>query len=102
MAANAAWPRDRWPATPTSRVRPTAPIAAAITNSPICSQKFSRNSGSVSATSSRTARPIRRGRSDTDGLLAAEQPLGPDEQDDDHDEIGHDLTETTAEEGQVA
>src|SRR4051794_22912283 len=102
MAANAACPRDSWPATPTSRVSPTAPIAVAITNRPSCSQKSSSTSGSASATTSRTSTPIRRGRSDTDCLLAAEQPLGPHEQDDDHDDVGDDFSEAVAEEGQIA
>src|SRR3954452_10971779 len=101
MAANAAWPRDNWPATPTRRVSPTAPTAVAITNRPSCSQKSSSTSGNARATRSRRRAPRRRGRSDTDCLLAAEQTLGPHEQDDDHDDVGHDLAEAAAEEAQV-
>src|SRR5687768_368178 len=102
MAANAAWPSDSCPATPTRRVRPTAPIMVAITNRPSCSQKSVSTKGSPRATSSRTSSPIRRGRSDTDGLLAAEQALRPHQQNDDHDDVGHDLAEPAAEEGEVA
>src|SRR6476660_5425187 len=102
MAAKAAWPRDSWPAVPTRSVSPTAPMAVAITNRPSCSQKSWSTSGSASATTSRPARPSRRGRSDTDRLLAAEQTLGPHEQDDDHHDVGHDLAEAAAEEGQPA
>src|SRR5919205_1714036 len=101
MAAKAAWPRDSCPATPTSRVRPTAPTIVAITNSPSCSQKSWRTSGSASATRSRNRMPRRRRRSDTDGLLAAEQTLRPHEQDDDHDDVRHDVAETAAEKGHV-
>src|SRR5688500_2775886 len=75
---------------------------AAITNRPSCSQKFSSTSGRATAPTRRTSPPIRRGRSDTDGLLAAEQTLGPYEQDDDHHDVRHDVAEATAEEGQVA
>src|SRR5919112_4282718 len=102
MAAKAAWPSDSWPATPTSRVRPTAPTMVAITNRPSCSQKSSSTRGRARATRRRTSPAIRRGRSDTDGLLAAEQTLGPHEQDDDHHDVGHDLAEPAAEEGEVA
>src|SRR3954468_15758083 len=102
MAAKAAWPSESCPATPTSRVSPTAPMAVAITNRPSCSQKSSSTSGSASATRSRPRTPSRRGRSDTDCLLAAEQTLGPHEQDDDHDDVGSDLAEAAAEEGQMA
>src|SRR3954467_606601 len=102
MAAKAAWPSESCPATPTSRVSPTAPTMVAITNRPSCSQKSSSTSGRASATTSRTRTPSRRGRSDTDCLLAAEQTLGPHEQDDDHDDVGHDLTEAAAEEREVA
>src|SRR4051794_10401159 len=102
MAAKAAWPRDSWPATPTRRVSPTAPMAVAITNRPSWSQKSSRTSGSARAMTSRPRTPSRRGRSDTDCLLTAEQTLGPHEQDDDHDDVGHDLAEAGAQEGEVA
>src|SRR5918993_1998526 len=102
MAANAAWPRDSWPATPTSRVSPTAPTIVAITKRPSWSQKSSSTRGRATATRRRTSPAIRRGRSDTERLLAAEQPLGAHQQDDDHHEVGHDLAETAAEESEVA
>src|SRR4051812_15103322 len=74
-------------------------MAAAITNRPVCSQKSDRTRGSARATSTSTSPPIRRGSSDTDGLLAAQQARGPHEQDDDHDDVGGDLAETGSEEG---
>src|SRR3954469_12358099 len=98
MAANAACPSDNWPATPTRRVSPTAPIAAPITNSPACSQKPDSRSGRARATTRSASPPIRRGSSDTDGLLAAQQTRGPHEQDDDHDDVRGDLAEAGAEE----
>src|SRR3954462_7120766 len=86
LPARAACPRDSWPATPTSRVSPTAPMAVAITNRPVCSQKSDSTRGSASATRTSATPPIRLGRreegsSDTDGLLAAQQARGPHEQD---------------------
>src|SRR3954469_1867334 len=101
MAAKAAWPRESWPAVPTRRVSPTAPMAVAITNRPSCSQNSWSTRGSASATTTSARTPSRRGRSDTDCLLAAEQALGPHEQDDDHDDVGRDLAETAAQEGQL-
>src|SRR3954467_14224708 len=77
-------------------------MAFAMTNRPTWSQKSCSTRGSARATTSSPTTPSRRGRSDTDCLLAAEQTLGPHEQDDDHDDVGHDLTEAAAEEREVA
>src|SRR5690242_1513057 len=101
-ATKNAWPRDNWPATPTSRVSPMAPTTAAIANRPVCNQKSSRNRGAASAASRARSAGTRRGRSDTDGLLAAEQPRGPHEQHEDHHGVGDDLTEATAEKVKLA
>src|SRR3712207_2673120 len=105
-----------------------APMAAPNTANPVRSQNSSKYSGKTSRKTSSaairihlTTEPRRRpgaGRdgadavlvapaaretvcSDTGQLLGAEEPRRPDQQDGDHDDVGDDLAEATAQEQQV-
>src|SRR4051794_11813283 len=93
---------DSWPVTPTSSVRPIAPIAADIANSPVCSQKPSAYCGNQSRNTTRPAiatRPISRRRaSDTGDLPRPEQPRRPPQQHAEQHEVRHALGQAAAEE----
>src|SRR4051794_33990987 len=93
---------ESWPVTPTSSVRPIAPIAADIAKRPVCSQKPSAYCGSHSRKTTRPAtatRPTSRRRpSDTGDLPRPEEPRGPPQQHAEQHEVRHDLGQPAAEE----
>src|SRR3954465_10091609 len=96
---------DSWPVTPTSSVRPIAPIAADIAKSPVCSQKPSAYCGSQSRNTTRPAiatRPIsRRCASDTGDLPRPEEPRRPPQEHEQQHDVGHDLRQPAPEERDV-
>src|SRR3954463_4521063 len=90
---------------PTSSVRPIAPIAADIANRPVCSQKPSAYWGSHTRNTTRpmatTRLTSRRRPSDTRDLPRAEQPRRPPQEPQQQHDVGHDLRQPPAEEGDL-
>src|SRR2546421_2563147 len=88
------------PVTPVSSVRPIAAIAAAMANSPACSQNASRYCGSQSRrpTSARAASLLGL---DTVDLAGAEQARRQPQQDREEHDVGDDVGEPAAEERQL-
>src|SRR3954468_15834574 len=89
---------ESWPVTPVSSVRPIAAIAAAIANSPACSQNPCRYCGShsISAMPARATTFL-----DTMDLPRAEEPRGPPQQDGEQQDVRHDVGHPAAQEDEL-
>src|SRR5919199_1492703 len=98
MAMKNALASDSWPVTPTSSVRPMAPIAALIAKSPVCIQNAPAYCGSHSSSATSAIQAIRL---DTRDLPRPEQPPRPPQQDHEQDHVRHDVAEPPAEEGEL-
>src|SRR5437016_5178304 len=99
MAMKKALASDSWPVTPTSSVRPMAPIAALIANRPVCSQKAWAYCGSHNSTAASATQPARlTTTSDTGDLPRTEEAPWPPEQDREQHDVRHDVRQPAAEE----
>src|SRR6187200_2551416 len=90
---------DSWPVVPTSSVKPMAPMAALIANSPVCIQKASAYCGSHNSTTITAIQAMRD--LDTGQLPRTEQPGGPPQQHDEQHHVRDDVRQPAAEERQA-